>query len=61
MALDPGSGRIFTATAEGRVDPRLKINTRAGAFYPNAYWDDTFVLLEYAPTEVKSAKTGDDE
>lgn len=51
MALNPKTGRIFTATAEGMVDPAKPVNTRAGAFYPNRYYDDTFTLLTYAPVE----------
>jgi DNA-binding beta-propeller fold protein YncE len=51
MALNPRTGRIFTATAEGVVDPSKPVNTRAGPFYPNRYYDDTFTLLTYAPVE----------
>jgi DNA-binding beta-propeller fold protein YncE len=51
MALNPKTGRIFTATAEGMVDPAKPVNTRAGPFYPNRYYDDTFTLLTYAPVE----------
>lgn len=49
MALDMDRGRLFTATAEGLVDPALPVNRRAGAFYPNRYADDTFAVLVYAP------------
>jgi hypothetical protein len=49
MALDPKSGRVYTVTAEGMVDPTKPVNKRAGAFYPNSYFDDTFTLLTYAP------------
>ena len=49
MALNPKTGRIYTATAEGVVDPAKPVNRRAGAFYPNRYFDDTFTLLTYAP------------
>jgi len=49
MALNPKTGRIYTATAEGMVDPAKPVNKRAGAFYPNRYFDDTFTLLTYAP------------
>jgi DNA-binding beta-propeller fold protein YncE len=51
MALNPRTGRIFTATAEGVVDPAKPVNTRAGPFYPNRYYDDTFTLLTYAPEQ----------
>lgn len=49
MAFDPKTGKIYTMTAEGMVDPAKAVNRRAGAFYPNTYFDDTFVLLEYGP------------
>lgn len=51
LALNARTGRIFTATAEGMVDPAKPRNTRAGPFYPNRYYDDTFTLLTYAPVE----------
>ncbi|HEY4030636.1 MAG TPA: hypothetical protein VGM25_09855 [Caulobacteraceae bacterium] len=47
MAIDPASKRIWTVTAEGMVDPSRPVNRRAAPFYPNQYFDDTFVLLEY--------------
>ena len=34
-------------TAEGKVDPAKPRNLRAGTFYPNGYFDDSFVLLTY--------------
>jgi DNA-binding beta-propeller fold protein YncE len=49
MAFDPRTRKIYTVTAEGVVDPAKPINRRAGSFYPNRYFDDTFTLLTYAP------------
>lgn len=49
MAEDPATGRVFTMTASGIVDPAKPRNLKAGAFYPNRYLDDSFVLLTYAP------------
>lgn len=49
MAIDPATGRLFTMTAEGMVDPSKPVNRRAGAFYPNRFMDDSFTLLTYAP------------
>ena len=49
LAIDPATGRLFTMTAEGMVDPSKPVNRRAGAFYPNRFMDDTFTLLTYAP------------
>jgi DNA-binding beta-propeller fold protein YncE len=49
MALDPRTRRIFTVTAEGVVDPAKPVNKRAGSFYPNRYFDDTYTVLTYAP------------
>src|SRR5581483_10040760 len=51
LALNPKTGRLFTATAEGMVDPAKPVNTKAGPFYPNRYYDDTFTLLTYAPEQ----------
>jgi DNA-binding beta-propeller fold protein YncE len=51
MTIDPKTKRIFTMTAEGMVDPGKKVNRRAGAFYPNTFFDDTFTLLVFAPQE----------
>ena len=47
MAIDPATRKVYTVTAEGMVDPTRLVNRKAGAFYPNLYFDDTFVLLEY--------------
>ena len=49
LVEDPATGRIFTMTASGIVDPSRPRNLKAGAFYPNRYLDDSFVLLTYAP------------
>ncbi len=49
LAEDPATGRVFTVTASGIVDPARPRNLKAGAFYPNRYLDDSFVLLTYAP------------
>ncbi|MDB5425531.1 MAG: hypothetical protein JWQ29_2947 [Phenylobacterium sp.] len=49
MAMDFKSQRLFTMSAEGRVDPAKPVNTRAGPFYPNSFFDDTFTVLTYAP------------
>ena len=48
LAYDPATRRLFTMTAEGFVDPAKKRNLRAGTFYPNGYYDDSFVLLTYS-------------
>lgn len=49
IAMDPKSGKIFTASAEGAVDPTKKRNMRAGAFYPNTFFDDTFAVIVIKP------------
>ncbi len=49
MAEDPATGRVFTMTAAGIVDPAKPRNMKAGAFYPNRYLDDSFTLLTYTP------------
>ena len=49
LAEDPATGRVFTMTASGIVDPARPRNLKAGAFYPNRYLDNSFVLLTYAP------------
>jgi DNA-binding beta-propeller fold protein YncE len=49
MCIDPKTRKIYTMTAEGVVDPAKPVNTRAGAFYPNRYLDNTLTLLTYAP------------
>ena len=49
LAFDPASQTIYTVTAQGWVDPSKPVNAEAGPFYPNAYFDDTFEVLAYAP------------
>lgn len=49
VAYDPLEERIFTVTAEGVVNPAERVNTGPSAFYPNAYYDDSFTVLTYAP------------
>lgn len=48
MALDPASKKIYLVTAEGTVDPSMKVNRAAAPFYPNRYFADTFTLLTYS-------------
>jgi DNA-binding beta-propeller fold protein YncE len=47
LAIDPATAKLYTVTAQGMVDPARPVNRKAGAFYPNVYFSDTFVLLEY--------------
>lgn len=47
LALDAAGGRVFTVTAEGVVDPAKPINRGPSEFYPNAFLDDSLVVLEY--------------
>ena len=49
MAFDTRSGRIFTVTAEGVVNPAAPVNTGPATFYPNGYYDGSMVVLTYAP------------
>ena len=49
IAYDPTDARIFTVTAEGVLNPAAAANSGPSAFYPNAYYDDNFVVLTYAP------------
>jgi len=49
MAYDNATGRIFSVTAEGVVNPAEKVNTGPSAFYPNAYYNNSFVVLTFAP------------
>ena len=50
LAYDARGGRIFTVTAEGVVNPAAPVNTGPAPFYPNAYHDNSFVVLTYSPT-----------
>ncbi len=47
MALDHATGKIYSVTAEGAADPKLKINTAVAPFYPNTYFDGTFTVLTF--------------
>jgi DNA-binding beta-propeller fold protein YncE len=47
LAIDPATKKLYTVTAEGMVDPSKPVNRKAAAFYPNVYFDNTFVILEY--------------
>ncbi len=47
LALDPATKKLYTVTAEGMVDLDRPMNRKAAPFYPNVYFDNTFVLLEY--------------
>ena len=58
LAYDASSARIFTVTAEGAVNPAAPVNTGPSAFYPNAYYDGSFVVLTYAPTKAHSPTQG---
>ena len=60
LAFDPATRKLYTVTAEGMVDPDKPVNRKAAAFYPNLYFDDTFVLLEYG-LHPKPAAPADDE
>ncbi len=60
MAYDPTTRTIYTAAAEGMVDPSRPVNTRAAAFYPNAYFDDSFRLFVFKPHPHKAAAEADD-
>lgn len=48
MALDPKSKKVYLVAAEGTADPAQKINKGVGPFYPNRYFDNSFVLLTYS-------------
>jgi hypothetical protein len=49
MALDPDSGKVYTITAEGVVDPARPVLRAVSPFYLNRYFPDSFTLLTYAP------------
>jgi len=51
IAYDQVRQSIFTVTAEGVVDPAQPVNTGPATFYPNAYFDQSFVVLTYAPSQ----------
>ena len=52
MAYDEAAQKVFTVTAEGVVDPLLKVNTGPSPFYPNGYYDDSFTVLTYSPNKI---------
>lgn len=60
MAYDPSTQAIYTIAAEGMVDPSRPVNTRAGTFYPNAFFDDTFKLFIFKPHAHKAAAPAED-
>ena len=47
LAYDAVHERLFTATAEGVVDPSRPINRGPSAFYPNVFQDSSFTVLTY--------------
>jgi DNA-binding beta-propeller fold protein YncE len=47
LAVDTTGQRIFTVTAEGVVNPAQPANAGPSAFYPNAYYDNSFTVLTY--------------
>lgn len=47
IAFDSALQKIFTVTAEGVVNPSEPVNTGPSQFYPNAYYDNSFVVLTY--------------
>ena len=50
MAYDPATQSIYTVTAEGVQNPARPVNAGPSAFYPNAFYDDSFTVLTYRPT-----------
>jgi hypothetical protein len=48
MAFDTGHDRFFLVAAQGAVDPSRKVDRAVAPFYPNVYFDGTFVVLTYA-------------
>jgi DNA-binding beta-propeller fold protein YncE len=60
LTIDPATMKLYTVTAEGMVDPAKPVNRRAGAFYPNLYFDDTLVLLEYGLRPMPTAPEAED-
>ncbi len=47
LALDPATGEIFTAAAEGVYDASKKNLARVAPFYPNTFTPNSFRILEY--------------
>jgi DNA-binding beta-propeller fold protein YncE len=47
MAFDPITKAIYLVTAEGAVDPSRRVLTSVAQFYPNKYFDNSFVVLTY--------------
>ncbi|MDA3914155.1 WD40 repeat domain-containing protein [Oleiagrimonas sp.] len=47
MALDAKRDQIYLVTAQGAVDPARKVDRAVAPFYPNIYFDNTFVVLTY--------------
>lgn len=47
MAYDATAERIFIVTAEGVVNPAQPVNAGPSAFYPNAYYDNSFMVLTH--------------
>jgi hypothetical protein len=47
MAYDAGRDHIYLVTAQGAVDPARKVDRAVAPFYPNTYFDNTFVVLTY--------------
>lgn len=47
LALDAARDRVYLVTAEGGVNPAMKVNTAVAPFYPNFYFDQTFTVLTY--------------
>ena len=57
MAFDARHDRFFLVTAQGVVDPSRKVDRAVAPFYPNVYFDDTFVVLTYAKESEKKQST----
>ncbi|TAN06615.1 MAG: YncE family protein [Rhodanobacteraceae bacterium] len=47
LALDVAHDRVYLVTAQGAVDPAKKVDTAVAPYYPNVYFDNTFVVLTY--------------
>lgn len=61
LAMDPDSHKLYTVTAEGMVDPARPINTRAAPFYPNLYFDDTFMVIELSQHSAPSPAAAEED